>query len=119
MPHTVKITDDALLETARAEAEAQGRSLAGQILHWARIGRAIERSGSSDYNRLSQVLAGKQPTTILSPEEEAVWIDMFAARMAEPGPEEEGFYSRRRSSGTSTGLDDHGDVPQPDPPKDR
>ncbi len=37
----VKITDD-LVVAARAEARAAGRTMTGQIEHWAAIGRAVE-----------------------------------------------------------------------------
>src|SRR5260370_27608762 len=37
----VKITDD-LVVAARAEAQAAGRTMTGQIEHWAAIGRAVE-----------------------------------------------------------------------------
>src|SRR5215470_1229507 len=37
----VKITDD-LVVAARTEAQAAGRTMTGQIEHWAMIGRAVE-----------------------------------------------------------------------------
>lgn len=38
----VKLSDD-LVTLARAEAEASNRSIAAQVEHWARVGRAAER----------------------------------------------------------------------------
>ena len=52
MAQSVKIADDTLVDDARVMAELQSRSLAGQITHWARIGRAIERSGPVSYTHL-------------------------------------------------------------------
>jgi len=39
----VKLSDD-LVTLARAEAEAANRSIASQVEHWARVGRAVERA---------------------------------------------------------------------------
>jgi len=38
----VKLSDE-LVTLARCEAEASQRSIAGQVEHWARVGRAVER----------------------------------------------------------------------------
>ena len=38
----VKLSDD-LVTLARAEAAAANRSIAAQVEHWARVGRAVER----------------------------------------------------------------------------
>ncbi len=41
MPQPVKLSD-ALVEDARATGEVAERSIAGQIEHWARLGRVVE-----------------------------------------------------------------------------
>jgi hypothetical protein len=41
MPQPVKLSD-ALVDAARAAAEDADRSLAGQIEHWARLGRSVD-----------------------------------------------------------------------------
>jgi hypothetical protein len=41
MPHAVKLSD-ALIDEARNAAALEHRSVAGQIEHWARLGRALE-----------------------------------------------------------------------------
>ena len=116
MAYSVKFADEALVGAARSEAELQSRSLAGQITHWARIGRAIERSGAFDHARLSRVLAGELETAALSPEEKAVWSDRFLARMSEPGPEEEAFFAELRARGGGAGLPDPAARPKGPPP---
>lgn len=108
MAQSVKIADDRLVDDARVMAELQSRSLAGQITHWARIGRAIERSGRFDHVRLSRVLAGEAETTALTPEEKAVWSERFLVKMSEPGPAEEAFFTELRVSGKAVGLDASG-----------
>lgn len=45
MGHAVKLSDE-LVESARFESEIFSRSMAQQIEHWARIGRAVERTAS-------------------------------------------------------------------------
>lgn len=108
MAQSVKFADDTLVDDARAMAELQSRSLAGQITHWARIGRAIERSGRFDHVRLSRVLAGEAETTVLTPEEKAVWSERFLVKMSDPGPAEEPFFAELRASGKAVGLDASG-----------
>lgn len=110
MAQSVKFADDALINDARVVAEVQSRSLASQITHWARIGRAVERSGSFDYAKLSRVLAGEAETTVLTDEEKAVWSEQFLAKMCEPGPEEDAFFAELRASGGAVGLDASGKI---------
>ena len=118
MAKSVKFADDALIDAARAEAELQSRSLAGQITHWARIGRAIERSGGFDHARLSRVLSGELETTALSAEEKAVWAERFLAKMSEPGPDEDAFFAELRKTGKAVGLDASGKIVRADPPQE-
>ncbi|WP_323040023.1 TA system antitoxin ParD family protein [Gemmobacter sp.] len=110
MAQSVKFADDALIDEARAVADLQSRSLAGQITHWARIGRAIERSGNFDHLKLSRVLAGQLPTTVLTAEEKAVWSERFLVTMSDPGPGEETFFNELRKSGKAVGLDGSGKI---------
>jgi hypothetical protein len=104
MAQSVKLGDD-LMSLVRRESELQSRSVAGQITHWARIGRAIENSGSFDHTRIAAALAGQIETAALTDEEKAVWLDGFTDQMARPGPEEEAFFARRRQLGQGVGLD--------------
>jgi hypothetical protein len=115
MAQSVKFADDSFVDEARRAAEIQSRSLASQITHWARIGRAIERSGSYDHVKLSRVLAGELETTALTVEEKAVWSERFLARMSAPGADEEAFFKELRKSGEAVGLDPSGKVVRVDP----
>lgn len=47
MPQPVKLSDT-LVDAARAAAEDADRSLAGQIEHWARLGRSVEGALTAD-----------------------------------------------------------------------
>ena len=84
MPHTVKLSDTDIVEQARAESARQSRSLAAQITHWARIGRALERSPRFSLTRVHAVLEGRASPDALSAEEQAVWFDRFHEDIADP-----------------------------------
>ena len=105
MAKSVKFTDVAFIDDARAVSMVQRRSLAEQIMHWARIGRAIERSGRFDHTKVSRVLAGDLETGTLTAEEKAIWSEAFLEKMSSPGPEEETFFADLRKVGTAVGLD--------------
>ncbi|WP_052208927.1 TA system antitoxin ParD family protein [Croceibacterium mercuriale] len=102
MAQSVKLGDD-IMSTVRRESELQSRSVAGQITHWLRIGRAIERSGRYDQARINAALAGELESGVLSDEEHDVWLDSFVERMGKAGPEEERFFGGWRRLGQVVG----------------
>lgn len=104
MAQSVKLGDD-IMKLVRRESELQNRSIAGQIAHWVRIGRAIEKSGNFDHARITAALAGEIETTTLTDEERDVWLDGFVEKMGQPGEGEEAFFARRRRLGLGVGLD--------------
>lgn len=106
---SVKLSDD-IMALIRKEADLQSRSVAGQITHWVRIGRAIERSGAFDHARLTAALEGSLDTRDLGEGEEAAWLDGFTAKMSEPSQAEQAFYARRRALGQGVGLDAAGNL---------
>lgn len=103
MAQSIKLGDD-IMQVVRRESELQSRSVAGQITHWLRIGRAIERSGRFDHQRIAAVLAGELEPRALSEAEGEVWLDSFTEQMATPGPQEERFFAERRRLGQGVGL---------------
>ena len=109
MAQSVKLADEAMA-LVRREAELQSRSVAGQITHWMKIGRAIEQSGRFDYARITAALEGRLATTELSEGEEAAWLDAFTDKMGRPAKEEETFHARRRELGRGVGLDEGGNL---------
>lgn len=113
MAQSVKLGDD-IMKVVRRESELQSRSVAGQITHWMRIGRAIEKSGNFDHTRITDALAGEIPTAELSDEEKDVWLDSFVEKMGQPGPDEEAFFARRRQLGLGVGLDEVGNLVRED-----
>ncbi|WP_254701701.1 ParD-like family protein [Roseovarius sp. THAF27] len=106
----MKFADDAFIDDARVVSGFQNRSLAGQIMHWARIGRAIERSGSFDYAKISRVFTGELETGALTAEEKAVCSDVFLDKMSNPSPDEVSFFADLHKSGKAVGLDASGKI---------
>jgi hypothetical protein len=109
MAQSVKLADD-VMALVRREAEVQSRSVAGQITHWLRIGRAIERSGAYDHARITAALEGRIDTTRLSEAEEVAWLDAFTEKMAQAPEAEEALYARRKALGQGVGLDAGGNL---------
>jgi hypothetical protein len=109
MAQSIKIGDD-IMKIVRRESELQSRSIAGQIAHWLRIGRAIEKSGNFDHARITAALAGDIETSELTDEEKDVWLDSFVEKMGQPGSDEDAFFARRRQLGLGVGLDAAGNV---------
>jgi hypothetical protein len=118
MAQSIKLGDD-IMRTVRRESELQSRSVAGQITHWLRIGRAIERSGRYDQARINAALAGELESGVLSDEEHDVWLDSFVQRMSEAGPEEQRFFAGRQRLGLGVGLDKGGNLVREDGGKAR
>jgi len=109
MAQSIKLGDD-IMKIVRRESELQSRSIAGQIAHWIRIGRAIEKSGNFDHARITAALAGNIETTDLTDEEKDVWLDSFIEKMGQAGSDENAFFARRRRLGLGVGLDTAGNL---------
>lgn len=109
MAQSVKLADD-IMALVRREADLHSRSVAGQITHWLKIGRAIEHSGRFDHARLTATLEGRLDTTELSEDEEAAWLDAFTDKMGQPSQDEQAFFARRQALGRGVGLDAGGNL---------
>lgn len=109
MAQSVKLADD-IMALVRREADLHSRSVAGQITHWLKIGRAIEHSGRFDHARLTAALEGRLDTTELSEDEEAAWLDAFTEKMGQSSEAEISFFARRRALGWGVGLDAGGNL---------
>ncbi len=109
MAQSVKLADE-IIDLVRNEARLNCRSLADQITHWLRIGRAIERSGSFDYARITAVLEDDHASTRPHDDEEDAWLDTFTKKMEHPTKAEENFFRRRQSLGRGVGLDAEGNL---------
>lgn len=103
MVRSVKLSDE-VMDLVKREAQIQNRSIADQITHWVRIGRAIETSGKFDHNRIRAALAGELNASDLTEQEASVWLDEFVEKMGASGPSEEAFFEKRRRLGLGVGL---------------
>ena len=109
MAQSVKLNDD-IMALVRRESDLQSRSVAGQITHWLRIGRAIERSGRFDHRRIEAALEASLSPDDLTAEEHEVWLAAFGEAMAEPGADEQAFFDKRKALGLGVGLSETGEI---------
>jgi hypothetical protein len=58
MAQSVRI-NDGLVESARTVAKVEHRSLAGQVEHWAIIGRAAEENPDLPFSMIREILLAK------------------------------------------------------------
>jgi hypothetical protein len=109
MAQSVKLADD-VIEVVRREAKLHSRSVAGQITHWLRLGRAIEQSGAYDHERVTEALDGRLDTVDLREEEAIAWLDAFTEKMSAPCAAEQEFFAKRRKLGRGVGLNAAGNL---------
>jgi len=113
MAQSIKLSDD-VMSVVRRESDLQSRSIAGQITHWINIGRAIEQSNAFDYQHINAVLSGARSPDELSAEEQEVWFTQFAEDMTAPSDHEETFFAKRCQLGRGVGLNDKGELVDPE-----
>ena len=109
MAQSVKLADD-IMAVVRREAEIHSRSVAGQITHWVRLGRAIESGGTYDHARVTAALEGRLDPVELREEEGCAWLDAFSEKMSSPSEMEQTFFAERRKLGRGVGLDAAGNL---------
>lgn len=114
MAQSVKIADK-VMALVRRESQLQSRSVAGQIAHWIKIGRAIERSESFDYQRVIAALEASLSPDDLTAEEQEVWLAEFAEAMTQPSSQESAFFDQRQGLGRGVGLNDAGELTYQEP----
>lgn len=105
MAQSIKISDQDM-EIIRAEAELSSRSIAGQVTHWMKIGRAIERAPEFTYEHVRQALTAQRSPDALTGEEQAVYIDELLAAVSAETPEQAAFFEKRRNEGVGVGTDE-------------
>jgi ParD-like antitoxin of type II bacterial toxin-antitoxin system len=57
MPTAVRISDE-LLNEARKYSKIDHRSLAGQVEHWAKIGKCVEENPDLPYDLIKEIFIG-------------------------------------------------------------
>jgi hypothetical protein len=104
MGQSIKISEKEM-ELLRTEAELSSRSVAGQVTHWLRIGRAIERSADFNYTHIRQALEARRGPDTLAAEEQAVYIESLMDAASEATREQIAFFKQRRQDGLGVGTD--------------
>ncbi|MGC1509355.1 hypothetical protein FT643_04695 [Ketobacter sp. MCCC 1A13808] len=104
MSRFVNMSDE-IVGIAENEMLISGRSLAGQIEFWAKIGRAIERSPQFSYERIKAALSAQIAYDDLTFQEQEVFHEeLTEALWAEPGTATKTLYAQL----TGPGLDENG-----------
>jgi hypothetical protein len=104
MAQSIKISDDEMVYI-RQEASISRRSVAGQVEHWLRIGRAIESSTNFSYQHIKDALTGLLNVDELSAEEQEVFFDEFSELMWDKETaEQQAFFADRKNKGLGVGL---------------
>lgn len=83
MPSAVKLSDD-LVAAARHQSKIWSRSMTQQIEYWARIGRAIERSGAISHDRVAKALAAQLAFDSLGAEERMAALGLLERAVVMP-----------------------------------
>lgn len=109
MPQSIKIPDDEM-SSVRREAVLSSRSISGQVTHWLRIGRAIERAPDFSYARVLAALEGRIGPDALKGEEQEIYIADLLAASEGPTPEQTRFFVERKRAGKGVGADKRGRV---------
>jgi len=110
MAQSIKISDEEMT-FLRKEAKLSSRSIAGQVEHWLRIGRAIEKSPAFSYRRVQEALTGLVSPDDLNAEEQEVFFEEFEDDIwKRRTPEEEAAFVKHLGKGTLVGLDDDNEL---------
>ena len=107
MPSAVKLSDE-LVQAARGECRIWSRSMTQQIEHWARIGRAIERSGAVSRERVRAALAAELAFDELGTEERAVALGQLEREVFRPRGDAELAAELAEGSRPRSGVDAEG-----------
>lgn len=107
--------DDDLYTSARLAGSVQSRSASQQVVHWARIGRELEASGSISPKEIAEVLAGARPYDALDAKAQAVVRAEWSTLMEERRNAVDLAVSFRASGRTWVELDDDGNVVEGSP----
>ena len=81
-----------LVDQARKESKIAGRSIAGQVDYWARIGAAVERLPGFDRSKIDAALAGRPTGRPLTPEEDVVFFEELPDHLETPTPSGQRFW---------------------------
>jgi hypothetical protein len=99
MPTAVKLSA-ALVDLARDEGRVLGRSIAGQVEHWARLGRTVERAPGFGYERVRAALSAQVSFDDLRADERAAALAELEDYLEHlPCDRDAAFFARLRAAG--------------------
>ena len=117
MSQSIKISDEEM-NLVRPAAKLHSRSVAGQVEHWLRIGRAIEQSKFFSYQNIKNALLGLKNVDDLSLEEQEVYFQELDKGMWEsPTEAEQTEFKRSLGNRSLYGLDESGKIIVEQPPQ--
>ena len=100
--------DTDLLEAAREEGEQESRSATQQVVHWARLGRAVSTRHTNQRRRVEAAIEGTLPHSQLTAEEREVVNAEHSVAIRELA-QTMSFGARLSAEGVTTvALDDDG-----------
>lgn len=106
MASAIKLSDT-FVEIARNEGRVMGRSIAGQVEHWARLGRAVERAPGFSYDRVHAALSARTSIDDLTADEHAVALAALEDHLENlPRDRDAAFFARLRAAGAPV----HGEI---------
>lgn len=99
MPTAIKLSAE-FVDLARGEGRVMGRSIAGQVEHWARLGRALERAPGFAYERIRAALSAQIGIDDLTADEQAVALAELEEYLEHlPRQRDAAFFARLRAAG--------------------
>lgn len=104
---SVKFTSSFVAQ-ARHDADVFHRSIAGQIEHWAALGRAVEAAYHFDMVRAA--LEGRFPVDKLAADQQDAFFARLSGHFDTTPAAAQTFFVARREKGGGVGLDQDGDM---------
>lgn len=99
MSSAIKLSAE-FVELARGEGRVMGRSIAGQVEHWARLGRAVERAPGFAYARIHAALSAQTGIDELTPDEQGVALAELEEYLEQlPRDRDAPFFAKLRAAG--------------------
>jgi hypothetical protein len=99
MSSAIKLSAE-FVDLARGEGRVMGRSIAGQVEHWARLGRAVERAPGFAYDRIHAALSAQTSLDDLTTDEQAVALAELEDYLEHlPRDRDAPFFAKLRAAG--------------------
>lgn len=111
---SVKLSTE-FLNDARREAEAFKRSVAAQVEHWARIGRAVENTPGLGVSDVQSLFDGRFKVEDLPPSVRGAFWGHMTEAFKSSDAEAEAYYAELASRDGAVGRNEQGDLVRREP----